>query len=517
METPQVPVLQNLHGTPFTKFVYPFAIDLTSEMKWSPFRKKKRLWKEIVKALYENQDWNLLADKKLEYILPHVESFLYSFDSDKPIEERYAVSFTLNARTLQRKVPPQGKTELVVKRDKGQVTRYPLNFRQVDIYLFRSGVGVLVFDIKLLQGISTARENGSESNQDENPATGRKYQLTLEDLVNFNYEFRQSLREKDNDQSEMPRKRKRFIEIIKGKEESKKFILRRWMNELLHPIFNVSASVHEFYDERLLGYSYALLENQGAAKGAEETRHQYESIKDYLFWLRNYFRQTYLPPEQETKLEDNPHVLAAFGNIYFGMSMDGGGVLVWDTGDSFLRNNFSERVRKNYFVLYLLVLHQRLAAIYFAMQVSDKSINYQFKKLPAPAVLRDLKFLRAQIFEFIIKCWFADVSNMEMYSRVYRRWQDVMQVKALLQEVKNEVEELDDYFQRIQSEGEARFMNMLSWLFFPLIIMFGFWGMNFIELTQPGFSFFNPKIWLITGVGFGVYYLFVWLFKKVLK
>ena len=187
-------------------------------------------------------------------------------------------------------------------------------------------------------------------------------------------------------------------------------------------------------------------------------------------------------------------------------------MLAWDSGIDFIRNQLHARVRHNYFLLFLLALHQRLATIHLAGLIGQTSYARLSRRPIRRSVAREIQHLRTRIFEFMIRCSFAEVSNMKTYTEVYRAWQRIFRVEALLEEVKTEMGELDDYLQRLQMERETRFINRLTWVFLPVTLVFGFWGMN----LWANEAFMSPKFSLFT-VGCVVLYTVLMLLSRPRK
>ncbi len=86
---------------------------------------------------------------------------------------------------------------------------------------------------------------------------------------------------------------------------------------------------------------------------------------------------------------------------------------------------------KRSLTVHSLALHQRLATIHLARLIGQASYLRYSHSPVRERVTREMQHLRARIFESIVRCWFAEVSNMKMYTQVYRAWQRVFAVEPL--------------------------------------------------------------------------------------
>lgn len=503
-EAATLPLYQDRH---FVRFLLPFSLrETVSPVRsgfWRRSAEPQDMLYQLVARLECAGQWQAQEKSSPEYILPHVEKFLFP-EAAEPDESRYVFTYHLSNQALQQRVAAGGRCEFIVQTGTEECC-YPMAFQEVHLYLFRSGVGILMFQVAMRPGI---RRTAHAAASDKEPG-GEDLPLDLEQLIQFNRAWRH-MEHRGSSPYFRLRSRDHPAEYPTTAAQ-RRFTLNDLIDAFLAPIGEAGKAWEAFYERHLIGYAFALVSRQDHE--GKPLPIPYDELKRPLFWLRRYFEPNYLPTEADLRLEDNPEVVQTFENIYFGVSLEGGVVLAWDSGNDFIRNQLHARVREGYFVLFLLALHQRLATIHLAYLIDQTSYHQHSHRPVQRSVARDIQYLRRRLFAFIIRCWFAEVSNMKMYAEVYRAWQRVFAVEALLGEVKNEVAELDDYLQRAQMERETRLINLLTWFFFPFLFVFAFWGMNFKDWEHIPAT--HPRIWLPSAGVVGLYYLvMVWYRRR---
>ncbi|RMH95866.1 MAG: hypothetical protein D6681_12825, partial [Calditrichaeota bacterium] len=277
----------------------------------------------------------------------------------------------------------------------------------------------------------------------------------------------------------------------------------------LQPIGQQNTDWEALYEYRMMGYSYVQLRREDDR--GEPAEVPYEDFREPFYWLRHYVAPEYLPTPDELRLEGNPTIYRSFRNIYFGFSPDGGATVVWESESRFIKEQFADRIRNEYFILFLLALHQQMLAHRISKQIHQVSNEPKWRKG------KTLRQLREQIFEFTVRCWFPQVSNNRAYNEVYHRWRTVLQVEALFTEVKREIEELDDYLERLRQSVESQLLNFITWFFFPFVFLVGVWGMNFKEIVGQPPSILSHKVLFTSGVIIGGYYflmLLLWAWHR---
>jgi hypothetical protein len=260
-----------------------------------------------------------------------------------------------------------------------------------------------------------------------------------------------------------------------------------------------------FFKRRLLGFALAVVEPVTDDTGADPA----DGLARPLFWLRHGFNESYQPAPSDLAFEGNPEVVRTFENVVFGVAMEGGAALLVNTGAPFVRDQLPVRIRHRYFLLFVLALQQRFGAIFLAERIAriGPARGHAEGAVYEDALVARVTRLREEVFDFKTRGWFADVGTMRMYTEVYRRWKEVLLTDPLVEEIKSEVQELDDYLRRAQlrrerarerreqvaavrqdreAQRQSRALEILSYYLLPLTIVTSFGGINYEFIVTHG-------------------------------
>ncbi|MCP4546736.1 MAG: hypothetical protein GY835_09765 [bacterium] len=424
--------------------------------------------------------WEQRGKKGQPAILPHVEAFLYP-SPEVPVADRYVLSYRMTNDTRQRLLTNRQSSFMLTQKE--AITCFPVDFRAVELYLFRSNIAVLVVELRLCGLVRQQRRNG-------NVAWERP--VTVQDLIDFNSGWRRA-REG----------RSRFT--LKLREQDLE--LEGLVSTLLESLGPADVVWQPFQEAPGLGFTYVLFSQPpySTVDGLE-----YAALKRPLFWLRRYLKTAHSPAPSDIELEGNVEVIQTYENIYCGLSRNGWAILVGDNGEPFLREQSLDHVRSGYFPLFLLVLHQQLAAVRFARLLADLGFLHRSDRPRRSAICHEIERARDWILDFTLRCSFGNVSTSQARANLYRSWQGILGVSQLLDEVKRKIEELDDYLHRIQTDRQTFVMNLLTFVFLPFSLLAALLGVRIEELSGEGPSLFDPALGL-TVLGFsGFYALAVW-------
>jgi hypothetical protein len=220
-----------------------------------------------------------------------------------------------------------------------------------------------------------------------------------------------------------------------------------------------------------------------------------------LFLLRRNYKDSYLSTDRDIGLENNLERLSTFRNIHFGISLEGGVAIIEDVDHDYVKN-FASEYDNNYFFPFLIALHERFALLNYSNSVAAMDVTD----------IATARALRERLLTFSLRWRFSQVSNMSMVSHFYRRWRTVLGCEALLLELTHDIEELDELLEREDRKQQERrertvvsWLNMLNLCFFPLIICISIFGINIKEIGGVGWSVYDPSSWIVLGSVFGVY------------
>ncbi len=470
----------------FVKFVFPFA--LAEEWPLAPGSKaagQPHLLAEASARFENSAEWRRLSPMRNPQVLAHIRELLHP-DPQGAIDAEYALALGLTNEALKRRFPSRGELALVLpKAQDGEIVRFEV--REVELYLFRVGVGLLALEISVMSGPhrrSTSRAGAPPP--------------TPEDLVLFNHYFRRVSAEQD-----LPR-----IEGLKptpmggAQEESsaRGTLAREVLRTLLAPLGEETRQWRALAGDRLIPFTFGLL-GGGAASRSE--RPNFSALARLLYCLRRGYDFGYEPAPSDLADEGNPEVLPTFRNIAVGASSEGAALLAVESDEPFVRDGLPARVRNTYFPLFLLAVQQRLVAIHLAAAIASAVRARGDARGSIHSSQASIRRLRDHLFDFIVRGWYAEVSHEPQHAACYALWQRAFRVDGLLAEVKTEIEELDEYLHRIEADRQSAVINILTLVATPLVLAFGFWGMNFMEVT--GISMKEPWVWGATGLFYAFY------------
>ena len=266
---------------------------------------------------------------------------------------------------------------------------------------------------------------------------------------------------------------------------------------------DISEIPEGFQESYLTGYTFALTDKYSEA----------ELMKD-LFRLRRFYRDSYLPSADQLNYGENPEIVRTFENIFFGLCLEGGAVQILKT-EFLFSENFRHSVKYRYFPAFLIALHQRNALRWLAQQVGEAP-EYLDGHQVDEEECRRVRILRGKILNFIVRCRFNQISSMTMHNRIYERWRDILRIEELLQELKGEVDELDELLRRSAAEEEAKrlnrmsyLLNIIAWFMLPLTLLTSFFGMNTKEINETNnLSLGDPFPAIISGGIMAIFAIF---------
>jgi len=215
-----------------------------------------------------------------------------------------------------------------------------------------------------------------------------------------------------------------------------------------------------------------------------------EAISELLYRVRNFFpSERVIQPAPEDLRLDHPSLLAYAERMWFVFSLEGGAFVAINAPETdFFRRELPSHLRNEYFLLFLLTLHQRFALMSLSQQVSEHWLRGdEGERAKAFERIRDT------LLEFTARGYFSQAMQREHHHRVYQRWQEIFQLERLYQEVSDEVREMHEFLQMRQSKKLEERLNFLTFVIGIPALLFGFLSINLYRITakEEGLS-----IWL---------------------
>ncbi len=158
-----------------------------------------------------------------------------------------------------------------------------------------------------------------------------------------------------------------------------------------------------------------------------------------LYRLRNFFHagQSLVPSAADLRL-DHPALLSYADRMWFSLTLEGGGFVAFAAPDTpFWSTTMPNHLDEQYFLLFLLALHQRFTLMDLSDQVCSGWLSADGGQAEA-----HFAALRETLLEFTARGYFNQVMQRHHHHRCFRAWQDVFETERLYREVTDEVREL---------------------------------------------------------------------------
>lgn len=422
----------------FSRFVFPFMIE---DREKEPFEKRfcKRLMSEMddVKDGNKHNCWQIRQDKKSPQILPHVHAFFYS-KNEKP-SDRYVFSYSARKKSW----PFISKFLDFEFRDFS--SRIKVN--QIDLYIFRSGVGALIFEMELLQVFEDGEEKVSRP-----PA--------MHDLEQFNCFISKRSRSVEL---------KKYDEGANGTdcEDGESLQLDELISSFLEEPFGKRGEDWAPLGLDLIGFTYLFLQGKDCDGNTVPVDDQ--TISESLFTLRRFTDRKHKPTRSQLQLEDNYEIIQTYENIFFGLSSHGWAVIAWDNDAMFFKDKqFASALRKGYFLLFLLGLHhsmavQRLERAFLTLGGGSTQKGF-FRKRRGRARVRELKDWTER---YLGRSFFAHISPNQTYTEVFFKWSNLVNTENIQKKMAF-IGDLEKKLENAQAQYQSHLLFSLNILVIPL-------------------------------------------------
>ncbi|MFP7298232.1 hypothetical protein [Neobacillus niacini] len=284
-----------------------------------------------------------------------------------------------------------------------------LKITDVQLYLFETGVGFLIYDIYY-------------------PSISHMEDLVLANyyvkrLKNFGGQMHLLKHANDKSTYEM---NSNFANITAG---------------LLNPLV-----VTSYFEKDNLEPKNALVFNTSILdKSFSESDGYITKLQRFLFETRRVFKESYQPSQSEYDIEKNEEIYKPFNNSYWGIALEGACNIVLHTGDEITNNFFSEsyimNVKLNYFYMYIIALHQRYALLHLSVQAAEIPRDMD-TLIESNSSIETITKLREEIAYFDLRSSFLQVSHITHQNKVYEYIYRVLHIGDLHRKLQSEVESI---------------------------------------------------------------------------
>jgi hypothetical protein len=220
-------------------------------------------------------------------------------------------------------------------------------------------------------------------------------------------------------------------------------------------------------------------------------------VAEFLYRVRNFFpSKRVIAPSPEQLPASHPLLLPYAQRMWFLFGQEGSAFIAINAPQTdFFRRELPDHLRRHYFLLFVLTLHQKFALMSLSQQVSEHwFVGDELTRAKA------FDRIRRRLMEFTARGYFTQVMQQEHHHRVYRKWQEIFQLEQLYREVSDEVREMHEYLLSEQTKRLERRLNLLGAFIGVPALVIGFLSINLYGLTarEEGLP-----LWLALLISFG--------------
>ena len=178
-------------------------------------------------------------------------------------------------------------------------------------------------------------------------------------------------------------------------------------------------------------------------------------VPKLAYRLQNFFHsEQTLDLTKEDQEMDKPTIVPYVGNQWFLYSLEGSAFFAYNPPQTtFFKQTLPEHLQNQYFILYLLALHQRFALIDLSTGIADQWLQ-SASAAPIDLQRREQAFqkIREAFFLFNARGYFYQVGQKEHHHRCYKGWQQVFQLEYLYNDLRNKINDMYEYLMLVKSE-----------------------------------------------------------------
>lgn len=226
-----------------------------------------------------------------------------------------------------------------------------------------------------------------------------------------------------------------------------------------------------FIPKQLIPFAVLYFDNENATEGQMAT---------LLYRIRNFFPSSReIFPSQEDLSFSHPSLLTYAEKMWFVFAQEGGAFVAFNAPKTdFFRRELPNHLRDQYFLLFLLALHQKFALMKLSQEVSEHWLTGNLKERT-----QTFERIRNDLLDFTARGYFTQVMQRDHHHRVYRKWQEVFQLEQLYREVSDEVREMHEFLLAEQTRRLESRLNFLgAFIGVPALVM-SFLSINLYGIT----------------------------------
>ncbi len=432
------------------RYIVPFSFGAESE----------DAYKTACEILIENENWMPQETDTRDGDCFSYMYALYSFGNEN------AIGSIWNYRIKK----ASSKAEMYIRYKNNNQELYA-KITDCGLFLLKQGIGLLWYEIVF---VNHERENITD-----------KTEIDINSIIEFQYLFKEIARSDKNFDLVWIKKRSfKESEIVDYKQveyedliDAKK--IKRELKELssnngylkIHQIDAVKITIAECIVERLKDLTEpeqmekctikfyperrrkdqmlpdkAILYNYAAVKEQDIGLSKQEYLKQMGYYLASGYKQNY-----KMAAEVEQRMYHPFQNMVWYAQKEGCSVCAYtdETNETFYKDTMKNRVKRDYFLLYMNLLQQSYALLNMAEEITTVvSVNEKDYLCNTPKLMQNLEKIQARIHVFIVKNIYASVSHIGHHNKFYEYVETQMRIKKDVESLRDGLEVLESLHRR---------------------------------------------------------------------
>jgi hypothetical protein len=202
-------------------------------------------------------------------------------------------------------------------------------------------------------------------------------------------------------------------------------------------------------------------------------------------------------PDYLKELQEKHRI--AFRANWRGMALHDNVVFLDTQEDQFTLRDLPHNVESDYFHLYMFVLFQKVRLSLMFEELVRRETNLARN-------LNEARRLWEGFMQFQNQYWFTEVTRRPQGMELYRRYQEGVGVLPLYEEIKDEVRELRDHYERKFERSIQTLLNFLTFVGLPAGLLVEFFSNALIrEVSWKQFALTTVAMYAVLGALWGVW------------
>lgn len=456
----------------FSIFAYPFLHDVKGNQKNTRLSKLSSKWQNWWSRIETDNDIASTLDSTY-FFLPYIrklifpETALLTFPSGKNYSDWINQIKILRQKSLtelSNVLPTNSILRMTLNEDsllqyqefifdRETESEIVAKMCWVDVILFPSGVGFLVFKIKLMEN--------SES---------------IENLIELNKSFRSV--HPFNINQNLPKFKFKSI-------KNKQFLVQDLIENLLEGFVSneekyTESEAGQIYGERCHLLSFAGLDlNEVNLQNVKCGN--FNSVENLLLYefatctnlYDSMIKSHWKPSASQVESIKNENLISSW-DCWSGLVLRDSVVFLAKDQNEFNKYALPHIIEEDYLPLYFYSLYQKYQLYLFSDRLMQKGADISEN-------LKEVRSLTNHVFTFRNRYWFNEITRKQLGNEIYRKFKHGLGIFEAYDLVNEEITDLKEFYEEKNNRKIQDALTVLTFLFVPFGAIISYWGMNHVE------------------------------------